>query len=271
MGFLPSLSPDDLDLYHRAVLRSVAIRSHFDVFVWLQGDMQRFIPHEILIAAWGNFHDDGGVVHHDIVSALPGVRSQSPDQQTLTPLLLQLFHRWTAFGCTPFSIHAGESSSLLQDTGLGCTVGKALQTMRSVLVHGINDERGRHDCIYVAFSSQPVFSDHARGAMAVVLPYLDVALRQIKHLPHQSHSPVIVPVQPLNNATPPQGGRPDISEREAEVLQWVALGKTNADIGSILSISEFTVKNHLQRVFKKLNVSNRAQAISKYRVLIDHV
>ena len=56
-----------------------------------------------------------------------------------------------------------------------------------------------------------------------------------------------------------------LTQRQAEVLHWVARGKTNPEIAMILDISAFTVKNHMQRVFKKLDVSNRAQAVSKYR------
>jgi DNA-binding CsgD family transcriptional regulator len=62
-----------------------------------------------------------------------------------------------------------------------------------------------------------------------------------------------------------------LSVREDEVMQWVALGKTNPEIGKIMEISEFTVKNHLQRVFKKLDVTNRAQAVGKYKALTNHV
>jgi DNA-binding CsgD family transcriptional regulator len=40
-------------------------------------------------------------------------------------------------------------------------------------------------------------------------------------------------------------------------------GKTNFEIGMILDISAFTVKNHLQRIFRKLDVVNRAQAVAK--------
>ena len=47
-------------------------------------------------------------------------------------------------------------------------------------------------------------------------------------------------------------------------MHWVSIGKTNAEIGSILDISAFTVKNHLQRIFKKLDVFNRMQAVTKY-------
>ena len=61
-----------------------------------------------------------------------------------------------------------------------------------------------------------------------------------------------------------------MSERELEIMHWVALGKTNPEIGSILDISAFTVKNHMQRMFKKLNVTNRAQAVAKYKALFSN-
>jgi DNA-binding CsgD family transcriptional regulator len=54
-----------------------------------------------------------------------------------------------------------------------------------------------------------------------------------------------------------------LTDREVEIVEWVAMGKTNSEIGSILGLSLFTVKNHLQRIFKKMNVSNRAQAVAK--------
>jgi DNA-binding CsgD family transcriptional regulator len=62
-----------------------------------------------------------------------------------------------------------------------------------------------------------------------------------------------------------------LSEREVEILDWIAMGKTNPEIGLILDISAFTVKNHVQRVFKKLNVSNRAQAVGKLNSLTNDV
>ena len=46
-------------------------------------------------------------------------------------------------------------------------------------------------------------------------------------------------------------------------MGWVCSGKTNDEIGSILDISTFTVKNHLQRIFKKIDVVNRSQAVAK--------
>jgi DNA-binding CsgD family transcriptional regulator len=50
-------------------------------------------------------------------------------------------------------------------------------------------------------------------------------------------------------------------------MEWICKGKTNQEIGLILDISAFTVKNHVQRIFRKLDVVNRAQAVSKMEYL----
>src|SRR5215212_4921763 len=53
-----------------------------------------------------------------------------------------------------------------------------------------------------------------------------------------------------------------LSGREVEVLGQVAKGKTNAEIGQVLHISEATVKTHLLRAFNKLGVSDRTAAVT---------
>jgi len=52
-----------------------------------------------------------------------------------------------------------------------------------------------------------------------------------------------------------------LSKRELEVLNWVAQGKTNRKIGSILQISPRTVGKHLQHIFGKLGVESRTAAM----------
>lgn len=51
-----------------------------------------------------------------------------------------------------------------------------------------------------------------------------------------------------------------LTEREMEVLQLVARGKSNREIAQTLYISEKTVKNHLTNIFQKIGVSDRTQA-----------
>jgi DNA-binding NarL/FixJ family response regulator len=51
-----------------------------------------------------------------------------------------------------------------------------------------------------------------------------------------------------------------LTPREAEVLLWVAQGKTNSDIASIFGLSEGTVKKHLVHIFEKLGLESRSSA-----------
>jgi DNA-binding NarL/FixJ family response regulator len=51
-----------------------------------------------------------------------------------------------------------------------------------------------------------------------------------------------------------------LTEREAEVLLWVAMGKSSRDIGDILGMSPRTVDKHMERILAKLGVENRAAA-----------
>ena len=53
-----------------------------------------------------------------------------------------------------------------------------------------------------------------------------------------------------------------LTSREAEVLMWITNGKSNREISEILLISPRTVNKHLERVFAKLGVENRASAAS---------
>jgi LuxR family transcriptional regulator/LuxR family quorum-sensing system transcriptional regulator CciR len=59
---------------------------------------------------------------------------------------------------------------------------------------------------------------------------------------------------------PSLGPRPELSERETEVLAWVARGKSNGMIGDILGISGHTVDAHLRRIYLKLGVFDRISA-----------
>ena len=57
-----------------------------------------------------------------------------------------------------------------------------------------------------------------------------------------------------------------LTRREREVLNWVARGKTNADIGAILGISARTAQKHVENMFVKLGVETRTAAALRFPV-----
>ncbi len=242
------------------------VRQHVDLLEWLQGGMQRCIRHDVLLAAWGNFEE--GAVRHDVVSVLPGVRSYALGTESL-PFLLSKFHQtWTVGDKAPCELTVGDFQHFLGATSLPGTFGHSMSAMRHAWVHGIADQRGRHECVYVFLSSQDIpregeGSPDVAEALRILLPSIDAAFRQVTQLPQQTKA-----FSPASKTVVDETGI--LSERETQIMAWVAMGKTNAEIGEILSISAFTVKNHMQRIFQKLNVFNRAQAVSKItRVAID--
>ena len=68
--------------------------------------------------------------------------------------------------------------------------------------------------------------------------------------------------QSNNWHAPSQAIDPPLTERERQVLDGMSRGKTNNEIGRELFLSEDTVKTHARRLFRKLGVNDRAQAVA---------
>lgn len=241
---------------------ALALRSHRDLFEWLRKDVQAFLPHDILIAAWGDFASRQ--VCHDVVSSLAGMRTAEVCREEMLPLLVGMFEAWTAGGRAPFSAAFDGAAFRSASGDAGSDAVGAIARMRGAVVHGIKDERGRHDCLYVFLGGGAIIAPARVAALGLLLPQIDAAFRQVEHLPMQRSGVT--------------GGGPEVSEgdeaaparrkagallsgRECEIMRWVSVGKTNPEIGQILEISPSTVRNHLQRIFRKLDVINRAQAV----------
>ncbi|WDZ85266.1 helix-turn-helix transcriptional regulator [Micromonospora cathayae] len=75
--------------------------------------------------------------------------------------------------------------------------------------------------------------------------------------------PEPVPAAPATERRPATGGRGSgLTERELQVLLGMAEGKSNAEIGRELYVSEDTVKTHARRLFRKLGARDRAHAVA---------
>jgi DNA-binding NarL/FixJ family response regulator len=83
------------------------------------------------------------------------------------------------------------------------------------------------------------------------------------------------PVPPQNAASPIAGSahavaqapKPSLSERERDVLQMVAKGLSVQEVGEVLKLSSNTVKTYVRRIYGKLEVGSRQEAVYEARAL----
>lgn len=235
------------------VRQSTRIRRHVQLLNWLQGDVQELLPHDVLIAAWGDF--SLGLVQLDIVSANPDIRTRHVGEYCVMPIVRKLFDWWYVGGRRPTVIDT-RVQDWLEELSSDQETAALLRRMRTATVHGIKDERGRHDCLYILLGAQPLGNPLHGEMLETLLPCIDTAMRQVPLLAED------------DGAVPRDQSDGQLSGREIEIMDWVRQGKTNFEIGMILNISTFTVKNHMQRILRKLNVTNRAQATSKVEQLL---
>ncbi|WP_210414559.1 LuxR C-terminal-related transcriptional regulator [Microlunatus elymi] len=74
--------------------------------------------------------------------------------------------------------------------------------------------------------------------------------------------PALVALRTPVTTTSQRAAQFGLSERETEVMDLIAEGASNAEIALKLFISEKTVKNHINRIFAKLDVTSRSRAVS---------
>jgi transcriptional regulator EpsA len=230
---------------------STHIRRHVQLFMWLQGDLQTLLPHDLLLVAYGDFSK--GKIKYDVISSTNGVHSTGFHHVDIEDLISGLFDRWVSHGRTPYSLET--TTGVILNSACQCDFHRTLRSMRTLLVQGLRDERANLDVLYVAFRNNGHFNEGTRRMFEILLPHIDCAARRICVQEESNTAP-----QSLTSTVEAA----PLSEREVEILHWVSNGKTNYEIGIILSISPFTVKNHLQRIFRKIDVSNRAQAVSRF-------
>lgn len=71
-----------------------------------------------------------------------------------------------------------------------------------------------------------------------------------------------VPVPAPRRGDAPAGAPPALTEREMQVLSGMSRGRSNAEIGRELYLSEDTVKTHARRLFRKVGATDRAHAVA---------
>ena len=110
------------------------------------------------------------------------------------------------------------------------------------------------------YLTKPVMRDDLLAAVQTRLTRAD-SIQERLEAARSGFQPDFSSFEPLQQAF-------GLTPREAEVLLWVAQGKSNGDVAAILSMSEKTAKQHLGVCFQKMGVESRTAAtVSAYEIL----
>jgi transcriptional regulator EpsA len=241
---------------------NLKVTSHLELLHWLQGDLQQFLPHNILISAWGDF--SLGLIYLDIVALHPLLRTTNVSKDLLMPKIIEIFNLWQTHDNKPLQLNIEDNYLNISESFNHNAIIenefdiKAMGTMNAAIVHGIKDNRGSYDCLYLMLSESSIPSS-AKLKLAVFMPFIDCAFRRIKQLTEDE-----VDLK-VNKEVDDHVINSCLSSRECSIMDLVQEGKSNEEISIELNISKFTVKNHLQKIYRKLGTNNRSQATFKYQ------
>jgi transcriptional regulator EpsA len=224
----------------------VHARAHF--FSWTQGLLQSLIRHELLICTLclgkpPAFRADG----FSMTTPEPNLFSDMFLRDTaVAPALLKA---WEERRYQPVIIDIGPAQPPLGSGGFARELERLGATQ--LLVHGIHDAEGRAISLFT-FACRPGSAGQRQAYLVQLLaPSLHAAWVRTQ-LTKRAEA-----------GGDKAAGGSVLTVRELDILKWIYLGKSNFEIGAILKISPLTVKNHVQKILRKLNVVNRTQAIGK--------
>jgi transcriptional regulator EpsA len=251
-----NVAPEQSEVLLRVIEAAPQVCRRHQFFVWSQGDFQRWLPHKISVC--GSYDRDQREMVFDIFNSVPvpdeillGLKSARSE---LMQSAMTTWHRSRHTACRmPLTKVA---------TGQGLEGAMAKLGYDELLMHGIH-RPGRPEEIESFFLfAQPhdAFNDGAQQALDMLLPCLHVAYQRVCSTERQ----MVVGRTLLSPATgQPYPRAAPITEREREILLWVRDGLSNQQISEKLGISALTVKNHVQKILRKLGAANRAQAVAK--------
>jgi transcriptional regulator EpsA len=226
---------------------SLRVYSRPQLFGWTQGLLQNLLRHELLLCA---VREDRGLAYQVDCFASPWIeadRVRALFQQDVE-LVAGLLRHWVEAEFHPVvcSVHGvdaiarGELSAELHAIGAD-----------SVMVHGTYDSLGKPLSLFVLGAVNDDLGEEQAFLLELIVPFLHLAwmrsqlARPLADIQATAHTPDLLTV------------------REKEILRWIHVGKSNFEIGTILGISPLTVKNHVQKILRKLNVRNRTQAVGR--------
>ncbi len=241
----------ELDMVLVNVEAGVKVKQRADFFSWVQGVFQGMLAHEGLMC--GLPHPKARGLRFEWMGSFPVSQNFLFDMVRRDGgLMPSLVAHWQRGGRKPFLLSDGLAAHHANgaiEENLVDALGRLELT--NVAAHGLPGLDGQPAAFFAFFKLPADPNSRAARMLELLVPHLLAAWLRVNCEEGEQ------------GLAPPNPGREILTVREVEILNWVEKGKSNNEIAQILTISHLTVKNHVQKILRKLNVQNRAQAVAK--------
>ena len=246
-GYPDRLAPLELESLLLNLDCALRVRARHQLFSWTQGTLRSLIEHELLICALRN--DRPALLCVDTFSTVPVEPAHFNElfRQDVS-LVPHLIKTWEENHCQPVNCDTGIGSRYS-----GSALARELTRLgaNNLMAHGTHDTAGQVTSFFTFACRSGATGPRQAYFVELVVPFLHAAWVRTQ-INWQAKS---VGVKPAATGL--------LTSREREILDWIYRGKSNIEIGMILTISPLTVKNHVQKILRKLDVLNRTQAVGK--------
>ena len=232
------------------------VRRKYQFFVWTQGSFQVLLPHKVVIC--GLYDRTRKQVRMELVNSIvvpANLLTLLTDGQS--PLMQHVVNAWIN--------NRGRPLVVKLEALAGRGVAAASESLQAagysqLLVHGVSrpQRASEIESLFVFASPGSGISALQLGSIELLLPHLHSTYLRVQSIERANTDARSQPVAARSGYS-----SASISEREEQVLAWVREGMSNQEIGIQLGISPLTVKNHVQKILRKLGATNRAQAVAR--------
>lgn len=248
-----TLTGREMEYLFRIIDSSTSIFQRHQFFLWAQGEVQSLLPHGMLVCLF----DEGSGQSIGVEKFSRTYISETAFSELCRPdggVIFRVMAAWNAGKNQPLLLcphhpHAVVYKHFASDL--------ARENLERIAAHGMFDANGRTSSLFAFTQISGALTERHAYFLELLMPHMHMAL--VRMLFHERHH--------KRGTAGGKGSRKLITDREKEVLRHVQAGKNNDEIGLLLNISPLTVKNHIQKILRKLNVNNRAHAVAKAMAL----
>jgi transcriptional regulator EpsA len=245
----------------RIIETASEVRRRYQFFVWSQSYLKTLLPHQLAVC--GAYQR----ARKDLVfEAFNSIPAPAPVLAAVTDgasaFLQQIIGHWIERRGRPLLLDlrqlSGGAASVSRDVLLA-------DGYLELLVHGVSRPQrpAELESLFIISTPHKRYDESHALYLELLLPHMHSAWLRVQatereHAGLQSMA-LSQRAEPVRHAL--------VTDRESQILFWVREGMSNQQIGDHLGISVLTVKNHMQKILRKLDATNRAQAVAKAMTL----